>query len=116
MPNPDDLERIYKQVEKEYESQLTPEQKEDAEKAKKKLEEVKQQLAEQVNPALAGLPTAKDFFETRFRKDMAIYRLGLRADEMNILTKLEDIRQAVVEENLEYANMALQFLIIGLKK
>jgi len=68
------------------------------------------------NPSLASLPTAKDFFEARFQKDMVIYRLGLRADEMNIISKLDDIRQAVIERNLEYANMALQYLIIGLKQ
>ena len=116
MPNPDDLERIYRQVDKEYTSQLTPEQKEEAEKARKKLDELQKKLEESINQTVSNMPTAKDYFEDRFRKDMAAYRLGIRADELNLITKLEDIRQAVVENNLEYANMALQFLIIGLKK
>jgi hypothetical protein len=65
---------------------------------------------------LSGLPTAKDFMEKQFRKDLAAYRLGLRADELNIVSKLEEIRQAVTDGNLEFVNMALQYLIMGLKK
>lgn len=105
MPNPDDLERIYK----ENSSQLTPEQKENAEKTKKKLAETEEKLTE-------ILPTAKDFNEKRFQRDLAIYRLGIRADEMNIISKLEDIRQALIERDLEYANMVLYYLIVGLRK
>ncbi len=63
-----------------------------------------------------NLPTAKDYMNARFKQDLAIYRLGLNADKMNIVSKLEDVRQAVVDGNLEYANMALQYLIIGLKE
>ncbi len=62
-----------------------------------------------------NLPMAKDYFDTRFQKDLAIYRLGLHASEMNIVSKLEDIRQAIINGSLEYADMALQYLIIGLK-
>ena len=51
----------------------------------------------ELNPALANLPTAKDYMEARFREDVKIYRLG-----KNVYLNLMKIAEEAERHRIDY--------------